>query len=141
VRGHLCHRSPNTIGICSDQFDPPLDQRVDVEEYSKKLLNKSVTFEAWRGGTLVGLLAAYFDDPENRPGFITNVSVTSEESGRGVASELMNMCIQFAKIRKVREIEIEVSQNSQAAVHLYRKFGFTDARHTQESLFLKLVNP
>jgi GNAT superfamily N-acetyltransferase len=123
---------------CSDNFSPPLDERVNIEEYSKKLFGNSVTFEAWVDNILIGLAAAYFDDLGNQSGYITNISVTRDYKELGIASELMNLCISYAKQYKVKEIKLEVCRDNSPAIHLYKKFGFMDYKNKDNFILMKL---
>ncbi|PIY97322.1 MAG: GNAT family N-acetyltransferase [Candidatus Kerfeldbacteria bacterium CG_4_10_14_0_8_um_filter_42_10] len=121
---------------CDDNFIPPLSEKVDVQEYSKKLYGKSVTFEAWSKNILAGLVAAYFNDPKNQTGYITNVSLIKDYSGRGIASRLIEDCIQYAKQNKFREIRLEVNKDNGPAIHLYKKYGFIEYEKNDNSLFM-----
>lgn len=123
---------------CSIHFRPPLEERVNIEEYSRKLFDKSVTFEAWADGILAGLAAAYFNDPENRFGYITNLSRMKRFAGLGIASGLMDLCIRYARQRNFKEIRLEVHKDNGAAVSLYRKSGFVDYESKNDFLFMKL---
>ncbi len=109
---------------CDDDFHPPLNERVNIKEYSQKIFEKSITFEAWRGVTLVGLLAAYFNDIPSRSTFITNVSVLKNFMSLGIASELLRKCIGHAVQENIREIRLEVNKRDSQALGLYRKFDF-----------------
>lgn len=111
---------------CKDNFIPGLDQTVDIPEYSKKIAQNAVTFEAWAGKELIGLIAAYFNDQQSRSGFITNVSVIKAFAGKGIASQLVKDCIRFAKEENFKQVSLEVNENNQPAIKLYRKHNFTD---------------
>jgi ribosomal protein S18 acetylase RimI-like enzyme len=108
---------------CSSNFSPPLDERVDVDVYSQKLHEKSITFEAWNGHLLAGLLAAYFNQ-NTRFVFVTNVSVLKDYMGLGIASELLRQCITDAQDKNFDEIKLEVHAENYPAIALYRKFNF-----------------
>ena len=123
---------------CNENFIPHLEKKVDIQEYSRKIFEKAVTFEAWADGILAGLAAAYFNDPENRFGYITNVSRMKRYAGLGIASALMNLCIRYARQRNFKEIRLEVHKDSVAAVSLYRDSGFVDYESKNDSLFMKL---
>lgn len=127
---------------CSDDFYPPLIERVNLEEYSRKLLEKSITFEAWNQNFLVGLLAAYFNQNTDRSVFITNVSVLKKFMGMGIASELLGQCIKYAASKKIREIELEVNKESAYAINLYGKFDFVIEGVSERlvKMKLKLIN-
>src|SRR5436190_21860381 len=77
------------LAKCNNDFVPPLSNKVDLELYSKKIAENSVTFEAWINDELVGLIAAYFNDLKQETGYITNVSTIKEYSGKGIASQLL----------------------------------------------------
>ena len=110
--------------LCCDlQFSPLLSDRVDIGEYSRKIREKAFTFEAWGYNALVGLVAAYMNIPD-RHCFITNVSVLSNFTGKGIAARLMNACLEHAGAANIATISLEVSRSSHPAIYLYRKFGF-----------------
>ena len=123
---------------CNENFIPHLEKKVNIHEYSRKIVEKAVTFEAWADGILAGLVAAYFNDPENRIGYITNVSRMKRYAGLGIVSVLMNLCIRYAKQRNFKEIRLEVHMDNVAAVNLYRESGFVDYESKNDSLFMKL---
>ena len=123
---------------CNANFIPPLDEKVDIQEYSKKLVDKSVTFEAWEDRILAGLIAAYLNDAEKKSGFITNVSTLKKYMGKGIASELMTRCIDYSKKHNFKEILLEVSEKNIEAIHLYTKNGFKDIENKNGMLVMKL---
>ena len=112
------------LAACSSRHRPALAQRVDLEEYAHKIFRNAVTFEAWADGALVGLVAAYLNDPAARVGYVTNVSVASDHLGRGIASSLMEACVARATATGMRELSLEVGKANGAAIGLYRKLGF-----------------
>jgi len=123
---------------CKDSFRPSLDKTVNIRQYSEKILKKAITFEAWEGSVLVGLLAVYFNDTKKQAGFITNVSVVKEYKGLGVASALMGMCIRYAKQYKFKEIGLEMRKDNTTAAALYDKFGFINFKDSGNFILSKL---
>lgn len=122
---------------CTDQFVPALKQRVDLSEYSRKIFEKSVTFEAWHQEGLIGLLAAYFNDPDKKFGFITSVSVLDAFVGKGIASALLKQCEHYAREHGFSALRLEVSAKNSRAIHLYRKHGFSTYEQKAGSLYMK----
>ena len=122
---------------CNDNFAPSLDQRVDLERYSKKIFEKAVTFEAWEGDLFVGFVALYVDRV-NRTTFITNVSTLKSHMGLGIASELLKRCIDYAKQNDFSEINLEVFKDNRTAISLYEKFRFTGSEIKNEFLAMQL---
>lgn len=113
---------------CDADFVPPLSGRVDINEYAQKIANKAARFEAWSGGTLVGLVAAYCNDQESNNSYITSVSVLRELSGKGIARELTNLCIEHAQTLGMRQISLEVASDNAPAIKLYEKSGFVASK-------------
>lgn len=125
------------LTACSSDFHPPLVERVDIKGYSQKIFEKSITFEAWRGITLIGLLAVYINNDFGDFAFVTNVSVLKNYMGRGIASELLRTCIQYAVKDSIREIRLNVNKEDVQALGLYGKFGFESDGIDNE--FLKMT--
>jgi len=117
VRAHLTR--------CDADFTPPLSARLDLSDYAAKLAERAARFEAWDGGRLVGLVAAYVTAgaPE---AFISNVSVVSELRGRGVAATLVADCIDRARGSGAATLTLEVATADRVAARFYEKLGFTD---------------
>jgi ribosomal protein S18 acetylase RimI-like enzyme len=123
---------------CADSFIPSLHERVDVVAYAAKISAHAVTFEAWAGETLVGLVAAYLNDGEGRAGYITSVSVDRGYGGMGIARELVARCIRRARELGFRTLRLEVSQHNERAISLYRKAGFEPYESRGESVMMML---
>lgn len=131
------------LTACNDNFIPALSEKVDIADYALKLSKHAVNFEAWDGGVLAGLIAAYFNDTENGLGYITNVSTVAAYSGRGIASNLLKRCIAYGREQQFESIGLEVNKQSLAAVNLYQKFGFVTVGETDTMLKMTLspLNP
>ena len=109
---------------CDADFTPPLSARLDLGDYAAKLAERAARFEAWDGGQLVGLVAAYLT-PGAPEAFISNVSVVSELRGRGVAAALVADCVDRARGSGAATLTLEVATADRAAGRFYEKFGFT----------------
>ena len=109
---------------CDADFVPPLSTRVKISDYAQKIASKATRFEAWSGGTLVGLVAAYCNDQETRVAYITSVSVLRECMSKGIAANLVSQCIEHAKASGMRQISLEVASDNTPAIKLYEKSGF-----------------
>jgi ribosomal protein S18 acetylase RimI-like enzyme len=110
---------------CDADFTPPLSARLDLGNYAAKLAERAARFEAWDGGRLVGLVAAYVT-PGAPNAFISNVSVVPELRGNGVAAALVADCIDRARRSGAATITLEVATADEAAGRFYEKLGFTN---------------
>lgn len=109
---------------CDSDFIPPLSTRVDLCDYAKKIASSATRFEAWSGGALIGLVAAYCNDPEKRRAYITSVSVLKGWMGKGVAARLVEQCSAYAGGIGMRQVSLEVACDNMNAIRLYQKAGF-----------------
>ena len=126
---------------CDADFVPPLSGRVKVDDYARKIADKATRFEAWSGGSLVGLVAVYCNDREKRIAYITSVSVLREWTGKGVVAHLMSQSVEHAKALGMKQIGLEVASDNTPAIRLYEKSGFiagkAHAPFVSMNLFLK----
>lgn len=120
---------------CDERFVLLLSKRVNIAEYSGKLFKDSITFEAWLNTRLIGLVAAYFN---NVTGYITDVSVIEDYTKLGIATKLMNMCVEYAKSKQFSEIKLEVNKDNAGALRLYDKFGFVHYDTKSDHLLMRL---
>lgn len=122
---------------CEDSFIGPLAARVDLRSYSQKMFDHSVTFEAWEGEDLVGLVSAYFNDRKKRSGYVTNVSTKKAHQGKGIAAALLKICVAYAEARGFSTISLEVAHDNTPAVTLYAKLGFKTEKVAGDSVFMR----
>jgi ribosomal-protein-alanine N-acetyltransferase len=128
----------NHLFECSISFIPPLTERINITDYSKKIFENATTFEAWKQEELVGLIAAYINDAENKITFITSVSVSNKYIGLGIASTLLNKCIEFVKQKNHKVIKLEVNKNNNPAISFYKKFNFIEIGMKEDSQIMQL---
>lgn len=109
---------------CDADFVPPLSGRVDIKDYALKIASNATRFEAWSGDELIGLVAAYCNDRVKRVAYITSVSLLKEWTGKGIATRLLDQCIEHARVSGMRQISLEAAQANTPAINLYEKSGF-----------------
>ncbi len=122
---------------CSDSFIPALSTRINIDEYSIKLFEKSIRFEAWYKNELVGLIAAYLNEDICQV-FISNVSVLKDFEGKGIGVNLLKMSLVFFKNKSISIIKLEVNNNNLRAIKLYEKFSFKTESMNDNTTILKL---
>ncbi len=83
-------------------------------------------------GEFIGEGALVFDagDPDytipNKRVYVSRMIVKKEYRGRGIGSEILAFLIEKATEMGFSEMTIGVDKNNTIALHLYRKFGFTN---------------
>jgi len=109
---------------CSKDFVPPLNTYVDINTYSKKLKNKATCIEAYHQNALVGIIAVYYNTAE-KSAFITNLSIECSFSNKGIAKNLINLCLDIGSLLKLDYVELEVHKSNLRAIRFYEKALFT----------------
>ena len=127
------------LRACDDSFVPALSRRVEIDAYAATIMARAERFEAWSGDHLIGLLAAYCNDPAQRVAFVTSVSVAPLWQGRGIASRLLRDCIEHVRRSGMQRIELEVDVRSSAATYVYKKHGFSVASTDEQTQTMQLA--
>ncbi len=112
------------FSCCDSLFVKSISSRISIADYTTKIVERAITFEAWEKGKLIGLIAAYMNNPKSATVYITNVSVITSHSRKGIASKLLEDCISFAVSQEFKEIALEVAVENEKAILFYIKHGF-----------------
>lgn len=122
---------------CDSDFTPPLSSRVSLSDYAEKLVAKGTRFEAWCGDELIGLVAAYLNATDRHTGFVSSVCVVERWTKKGIASHLIDACIQQAEREKLRSVELEVDRMNIQAIQLYAKKKFSIVSSSDRSFIMQ----
>lgn len=126
------------LNICDTSFHTPLSTRTNITTYAEKLLNKSHCFEAWDQNKLIGLVAVYHDIENNKIAYISNVSIIPHYHQRGIAENLLKICIETLEKSGCHSIELKVEVNNFKAINLYMKLRFTKTSDNESYLTMQL---
>jgi len=124
---------------CDADFVPPLSGRVAIDEYAKRIAERSIRLEAWAGSALIGLVAVYTNDLVTRIAFITSVSVRREWMGEGLAGQLLRQSLEAAAARGMQRIRLEVGSENEPAIRLYEASGFAAMKENSPFLTMELT--
>lgn len=115
-----------------------------VEEHDHEILDhplKSVIepggqiFFAVKDGVAIGTVAMI---PCGEESFeLAKMAVSPEARGHGVGDKLMAACVEFARSRGSASIILESNTKQEAAINLYRKFGFVEIPLDPNSHFVR----
>ncbi len=100
-----------------------------LEGLSKEDENQVLAYEI--NGRIVGFLmfmkqARSMLKLKRSRAMITDLYVEEEHRGRGIASKLLERCLQYLKSLGVEEVRVNVLVDNAPAISLYRKTGFID---------------
>jgi ribosomal protein S18 acetylase RimI-like enzyme len=104
-----------------------------VEPYDRELLENPIEQIINKGGQIyiallngepVGTVALLFVGENTYE--LAKMAVSPEAQGRGIGRKLMAACIEHARFAGASEILLESNTLLDAAIHLYRRFGFVE---------------
>jgi RimJ/RimL family protein N-acetyltransferase len=104
--------------------EPPIDRELRRQRFIDGLQSDEAThFVAEAEGDVVGELAVHHRG--TGPATI-GMGVGAAWRGRGVGTALMQACVEWARAKGVHKLSLEVFPWNEAAISLYRKFGFVE---------------
>lgn len=107
-----------------NDFYEPLSTRVEMEAFSQKLSDLSITFVIYKDVEVAGLICSYFYDPASKAGFITLVHTKHEYRGQHLSLYLLNAVKDYALKNGFERITLFVSKQQTSAFQLYSRHGF-----------------
>ena len=121
-----------------NDFSPPLSKNINFELFAEKIINNSVIFQMCDKGILAGFVALYCNDFVNKTAFIPMIAIHTEYRRKGLALNLVNMAIQYAKDAGFEKISLEVYKSNQSAKKLYNKLGFSVIAENENSYVMSI---
>lgn len=105
--------------------EPPIDRELRSKRFLEAIQSDDAfVFVAEAGGEVVGELTA-FRRSSTGPATI-GMGVLGPWRGQGVGTALMRACVECAREAGVHKLSLEVFPWNEAAIGLYRKFGFVE---------------
>jgi ribosomal protein S18 acetylase RimI-like enzyme len=121
-----------------------IEKSYGVEEHDHEVLDHPIESVIQPGGQIFFAIA---DDqaigtvamiPHGESSFeLAKMAVAPQARGRGIGDLLMTSCVEFARSRGVSSIVLESNTKQEAAINLYRKFGFIEIPLDPNSLFAR----
>ena len=126
----------NFLKQCDKQFIPQLSYRVDLLEYTQKLILKSTIIHAHFNNKIIGLIAFYANKPELHYAYISLICVLQQYEGQKVGKKLIEKCILRIKAKGFKLLNLEVNSENSHAIEFYLKKGFKITRIELHSLYM-----
>ncbi|MEO5857885.1 MAG: GNAT family N-acetyltransferase [Pyrinomonadaceae bacterium] len=108
-----------------------IEKSYGIEDHDHEVLDRPLEsvvdlggqiFFAVKGGVAIGTVAMI---PYGEVSFeLAKMAVAPEARGHGVGDKLMEACVEFARSKGAATIILESNTKQEAAINLYRKFGF-----------------
>ncbi|NLD47926.1 MAG: GNAT family N-acetyltransferase [Clostridiaceae bacterium] len=117
---------------------PTLSSRVNIKDYSCKLCNYALHFCAFDEEQMVGIVAGYFNDPDNKTVYISSFSVIKSHRKKGIASTLLKKVIHYAISKGFSKIDLQVYIANESAITFYENFGFNKEFDSGKNEFISM---
>ena len=92
--------------LTDNEFDLPLSQKVNIEEYTHKLYTYADFFVCYDNDRIVGMICCYMNRPPEA--YISHVCVSSEYQGKGIFKELFATVKHVCHTFSIKQISLEV---------------------------------
>lgn len=119
IRPMLVRDLEDVLKIESESYAEPWLREHFIYELQISRISKSMVLE--KGGKIVGYVGLWLLHPEIH---VTNMTVSTEYRMQGLGTKLMEYVMNLALESKFKVVTLEVRHNNDAALALYRKFGF-----------------
>lgn len=80
-------------------------------------------FVAEKKGKIIGFAVIHKETPKDYK--FGPIVVVPSAQHQGTGSQLLQMCINFARSKRAKQFYLKVHENNLAAINLYKKFGFS----------------
>ena len=112
--------------VVGDELPDRLSERVDVTEYTIKLVNKgSLYMVLGDEGVPVGVMGFYANDQETKTAYLSIFGLLPKVRGMGIGSKLMKILISECEKAGMNKVCLEVNRENSRAIACYEKVGFS----------------
>lgn len=135
LRGAALDVVPEAFGSTNQEEAPHRKDRF----ISNVTHDTNFIFGAFDGDTLVGMVGfmKLGKIKIRHKGIIWGMYVQPDKQGHGIGSTLMKNTLQkAAQIKELQQIKLDVNAENQAAIHLYKKVGFSAYGTEKNALFV-----
>ena len=107
----------------SNKFKPPISRRVKIDDYCEKLLKKAAIFIARENHIVVGVIAFYCNDEDQKQAYLSYFYVRPENRSKGIGQTLLRKAILHSQTCGMKSMRLETWVDSRS-IFLYRRHGF-----------------
>lgn len=106
-------------------FPIPLDKKVNIDEYVKKILKGTIKVYKCNN-KILGLVAGYTENIINNSAYISIVAVDKEFRGQGIANLLIKEFINDCIMKNIESINLYTHSTNINAIKMYKRLGFEE---------------
>ena len=125
------------LKLTSDLFNPPLNERLDIEEYAKKIWENAKLVYALHDAELVGLIAYYLSDKNKDFGYITFLCVLPDYSKQDIGTQLLIQCEERIASDRKKFLYLEIDKSNIKGIKFFQKKDFHIIESKRTSYYLR----
>lgn len=118
------------------ELPTPLSNRVDLETYAKKVLEKGVVLGIKDDKKLIAASFFYANDNSSRIAYLTLLGTLRHYRGFGYAKKILTKTLEYCKRKSMLVIHLETDINNKSAISLYSSLGF-EIIEVKEKIYMK----
>lgn len=117
-------------------FVPSLSSKVNINDYSMKLINNADNFLLLNKQNEIGLLSMYTNNYLKNEAYISSIVLMPKHHGKSLSQYLIEFGCEYAFSVGMKTIKLEVSKANGRALAFYIKNKFTIIKEENNSLVL-----
>ena len=131
----------NFINKVDHQFEPPLSERVKIEDYAKKLYEEAHVIAVFENNEIQAACAYYCTPDKFNFAFLSFVASLK----KGLGGDLIKAMISHCKEMGVEGIETQTWETNYKSLKMFKRFDFIEVNKVKnrnspiESTILKLI--
>lgn len=122
----------NFLTKIGDDFDIHLSNRVNIEEYTKKVLKNGLAIVAEKDNKIIGILLMYANNTLTKEAYISLIGVDKLYRHQHVATKLLEEGINIAKNNDMETIKLYTHKKNINAQKMYEKNNFVQVESDRE---------
>lgn len=111
-------KAEQVLRIFDTEFDPCLSERVNMQDYAKKLAQNAVWFLVYEQDVIIAHCAVYMNQPKDA--FLSSIAVKQEARGKGIGGFLWECVEQEAGQRGICRILLRVMKTNLSGIQFYK---------------------
>ena len=123
----------------NDFFSLQMHDEKKLREFADKYSQNAIVFVAEENKDVLGFIAFYANDLASHCAFISSIVIRGQYQGRGIGSQLLDEVEEYAKMKEMITVVLEVDKINMKAINLYRKKGYVFDNNTI-CLMMKQIN-
>lgn len=114
----------------------PLSKRVNIFEYSQKIISNADIACMYVQDKIVGIVAIYTNDNQYYEAFVSFLGIFPSVQRRGLGKILMSEAISYAKEKGMQIIKLKVHKNNYSAQKFYASYNFDYDRIDNDKIIM-----